>query len=251
MVLLDDNFTTIVNAVEEGRLVADNIRKFILYAMTGNSGEIWVMLLPAVLSFLSLAMFGDIAIPLLPIQILWINLVTDGLPGLALAMEPAEKNTMSRPPHPPGESFFSRGVGWHIVLFGLLMGLASFIGGMMYWSPEMADLPKDAEEIKKFRTVVFMVITLSQMGHVLAIRSLTYSVFQIGFFSNPLMLLAVALTFVLQFALIYVPSLQKLFHTTALSAPDIGLCLLLSLIVFWSVEAHKWWQRHKLAGLKH
>ncbi len=251
MVLVDDNFATIVNAVEEGRLVYDNIRKFILYTMTSNSGEIWVMLFPAILSLLSLAVFGNIVLPLLPIQILWINLVTDGLPGLALALESAERNAMSRPPYPPGESFFGRGVGWHIVLFGLLMGLVSFGAGMLYWSPEMADLPKDSDEIEKFRTIVFMVITLSQMGHVIAIRSLTDSVFRIGFFTNPYMLAAVALTFVLQFALIYVPPLQALFHTRALDGSDLLLCLFLSAIVFWSVEAHKWWRRHKESKVKH
>jgi Ca2+-transporting ATPase len=95
-----------------------------------------------------------------------------------------------------------------------------------------------------------MVITLSQMGHVIAIRSLTDSVFQIGFFSNPYMLAAVSLTFVLQFALIYVPPLQALFHTRALDASDLLLCLLLSAIVFWSVEAHKWWHRHKESKAK-
>ena len=251
MVLVDDNFATIVNAVEEGRLVYDNIRKFILYTMTSNSGEIWVMLFPAILSLLSVAVFGDIVLPLLPIQILWINLVTDGLPGLALALESAERNAMSRPPYPPGESFFGRGVGWHIVLFGLLMGVVAFGAGLMYWSPEMANLPKDSEEIEKFRTVVFMVITLSQMGHVIAIRSLTDSVFQIGFFSNPFMLAAVALTFVLQFALIYIPPLQALFHTRALDGSDLLLCLLLSAIVFWSVEAHKWWRRHEESKVNH
>lgn len=243
MVLVDDNFATIVNAVEEGRLVSDNIRKFILYAMTGNSGEIWVMLFPALLSFLDLAMFGDIVLPLLPIQILWINLVTDGLPGLALAMEPAERNTMARPPHPPGEGFFARGAGWHIVLFGLLMGLASLGAGLLYWSPEMSKMPSDAPEIQKFRTIVFLVITLSQMAHVLAIRSLSDSLFRIGIFSNPLMLAAVSLTFLLQFALMYIPPLQRLFHTTALSAEEVALCLLLSTVVFLGVEVHKWRQR--------
>jgi Ca2+-transporting ATPase len=123
--------------------------------------------------------------------------------------------------------------------------LVSFGAGMMYWSPEMADLPGDSEEIQKFRTIVFLVLTLSQMGHVFSIRSLSDSVFRIGFFTNPLMLAAVTLTFVLQFALIYVPPLQNLFHTTALGATDVVLCLLLSMIVFWSVEAHKWWHRKR------
>lgn len=243
MVLVDDNFATIVNAVEEGRIVYDNIRKFILYTMTSNSGEIWVMLFPAILSLIGIAAFGNIALPLLPIQILWINLVTDGLPGLALALEPAERNTMRRPPHPPGESFFGRGVGTHIIVFGLLMGIVSFCAGMGYWSPEMENMQNTDEAMRTWRTIIFTVLTFSQMGHVLSIRSTTDSLFRIGIFSNPLMLGAVGLTFVLQIALIYVPSLQTLFYTTALKLPELLLCLLLSTIVFLGVEAHKWWER--------
>ena len=248
MVLVDDNFASIVNAVEEGRIIYDNIRKFILYTMTSNTGEIWVMLFPALLSLMSLSMFGEIALPLLPIQILWINLVTDGLPGLALALEPAERNTMARPPYPPGENFFGRGVGWHILLFGLLMGLVSFCVGLLYWSPEMSGLSSRDDRITYWRTIVFVVITLSQMGHVLSIRSLSDSIFRIGFFSNPPMLAAVALTFLLQFALVYVPPLQKLFHTTALRWQDMALCLAASTIVFWGVEAYKWWHRRTEDG---
>src|SRR5690606_36868621 len=115
--------------------------------------------------------------PLLPIQILWINLLTDGLPGLALALEPAERNTMRRPPHPPGESFFGRGVAQHIIFFGLLMGLVSFGAGIGYWSPDMASLGKNDEAMRTWRTIIFTVLTYSQMGHVLSIRSLTDSLF--------------------------------------------------------------------------
>ena len=113
MVLLDDNFATIVAAVREGRRIFDNIRKFVSYAMTGNSGEIWTIFL---------APFLGLPIPLLPIHILWINLVTDGLPGLALAVEPAERDVMQRPPRPPQESLFAHGMWQHIVWVGLLMG---------------------------------------------------------------------------------------------------------------------------------
>ncbi len=118
MVLLDDNFATIVAAVREGRRIFDNIRKFIRYAMTGNSGEIWTIFL---------APFLGLPIPLLPIHILWINLVTDGLPGLALAVEPEERGIMQRPPRPPGESIFAHGMWQHIVWVGLLMGALSLL----------------------------------------------------------------------------------------------------------------------------
>ena len=244
MVLVDDNFSSIVNAVEEGRIVYDNIRKFILYTMTSNSGEIWVMLFPAILSLVT-SVFGDFPLPLLPIQILWINLVTDGLPGLALALEPAESNTMRRDPYPPGESFFGRGMAWRILGFGFLMGVVSFAAGLLHWDPDMAGLSDENEKIRYWRTMIFMVITLSQMGNVLAIRSLTDSLFRIGSFSNWFMVGAVTLTFVLQFALIYIPPLQGLFHTTALDLPDLLICLFLSSVVFWAVEAQKWWNRRQ------
>ena len=113
LVLLDDNFATIVAAVREGRRIYDNIRKFVRYAMTGNSGEIWTIFLAPLLG---------LPIPLLPIHILWVNLVTDGLPGLALAAEPAERGVMQRPPRPPGESLFAHGMWQHILGVGLLIG---------------------------------------------------------------------------------------------------------------------------------
>ncbi|MGB5054025.1 MAG: cation-translocating P-type ATPase, partial [Nitrospirales bacterium] len=152
MILLDDNFATIVTAVRDGRRIYDNIRKFVKYTMTSNSGEIWTIFLAPV--------FG-LPIPLLPIQILWINLVTDGLPGLALAMEPEERNIMQRPPRPPNESIFAGGLWQHILWVGLLMGGVSLATEM--WAYE-ADLGQ-------WQTMVFTVLTLSQMGNVLAIRS--------------------------------------------------------------------------------
>lgn len=113
LVLLDDNFATIVAAVREGRRIYDNIRKFVRYAMTGNSGEIWTIFLAPLLL---------LPIPLLPIHILWVNLVTDGLPGLALAAEPAERGIMQRPPRAPRESLFAHGMWQHILGVGLLIG---------------------------------------------------------------------------------------------------------------------------------
>jgi Ca2+-transporting ATPase len=229
MVLLDDNFATNVAAVEEGRVIYDNIRKFLQYTMTSNLGEIWVMLLGPLVGM---------PLPLLPLQILWINLVTDGLPGLALAVEPGERNTMRRPPYPPGESFLSRGVAWHIVGVGLLMGLVSLGAG--WWFFSSADrIPAGADSLPYWRTMVFMVLTLSQMGHVLAIRSHRDSLFRIGLFSNRWLLAAVAFTFALQLAVTYLPPMQRVFDTTALSLRDLGLALLLSTIVFWAVELQK------------
>lgn len=231
MVLLDDNFATIVNAVEQGRIVYDNIRKFIQYTLTSNAGEVWVMLLGP---------FLGMPLPLLPLQILWINLVTDGLPGLALAIEPAERDTMRRPPHPPNENMFARGLGRHILWVGLLMGLVSLGAGYWYWDSAGA-------EESYWRTVVFTVLTISQMGHCLAIRSSRESLFRIGLRSNLPLLGSVLLTFVLQLVVVYVPFFQDLFHTVALSAADLLVCAVLSTVVFFAVETEKWFRRRSAA----
>ncbi|MCW5784447.1 MAG: cation-translocating P-type ATPase [Nitrospirales bacterium] len=220
MILLDDNFATIVTAVRDGRRIYDNIRKFVKYTMTSNSGEIWTIFLAP--------LFG-LPIPLLPIQILWINLVTDGLPGLALAMEPEERNIMQRPPRPPNESIFADGLWQHILWVGLLMGGVSLITEM--WAYE-ADLGQ-------WQTMVFTVLTLSQMGNVLAIRSEKESFLQRGPLSNPWLFGAVVLTFALQMATVYVPFLNPIFHTMPLPLDQLGLCLILSTIVFFAVELEK------------
>ena len=234
MVLQDDNFATIVAAVREGRIVYDNIRKFIQYTLTSNAGEIWVMLA---------APLCGMPLPLLPLQILWINLVTDGLPGLALAMEPGERNTMRRPPYPPGEPILGRGMWQHILWIGLLMGLVSLLAGWFYWDPQADSL--DGEAHRYWRTMVFMVLTLSQMGHVLVIRSQRDSLFKIGLFSNPWLLVAVVFTFLLQLMVTYVPFFQELFDTVALTPRDLGIALLLSMVVFWAGEAQKWVARRR------
>jgi Ca2+-transporting ATPase len=224
MVLLDDNFATIVTAVREGRRIFDNIRKFIKYTMTSNSAEIWTLFL---------APFLGLPIPLLPIHILWINLVTDGLPGLALAVEPEERGIMQRPPRPPQESIFAQGMWQHILWIGLLMGGVSlFSQGWAYFTGS-----------DHWQSMVFTVLTLSQMGHVLAIRSERESFFSQGLFSNKLLLGAVLLTFGMQMAVLYVPVLQPIFKTEALSRNELLFCLGLSTIVFFVVEIEKWMRR--------
>ncbi|NHZ71820.1 MAG: HAD-IC family P-type ATPase [Aquificales bacterium] len=229
MVLLDDNFATIVAAVEEGRVIFDNIRKFIKYTLSSNTGELLVMLL---------APFLGMPLPLLPLQILWINLVTDGLPGLALAVEQGEDGIMERPPFHPKENLFSRGLGWRILWIGILMGLVSLFVGYRYYDPATS-----ASSGAIWQTMVFTTLTLAQMGNALAIRSNVDSVFKMGFFSNRMMILAVAATFVLQLMLIYVPLLQKVFKTVALPPRDLAVALVLSTIVFFAVELEKWIRR--------
>ena len=228
MVLLDDNFATIVAAVEVGRTIYDNIRKFIRYTLTSNAGEIWVMLLGP--------LFG-MPLPLLPLQILWINLVTDGLPGLALAIEPTERDTMRRPPYPPNENIFARGMAFHILWVGLLMGAVSLAIGYWMWSMGSP----------LWQTMVFTTITLSQMGHALAIRSERFSLFQIGLLSNKPLLGAVLLTFMLQLAVVYIPFFQEVFETVSLPLPYLLLSLVLSLVVFIAVEVEKAVRRRKLS----
>lgn len=220
MVLLDDNFATIVAAVEEGRRIYDNIRKFIKYTMTSNAGEIWTMLL---------APFLGMPLPLTPLQILWVNLVTDGLPGLALSVEPAEKNVMKRPPFRPNENIFGRGMARDILWVGLLMGLVSLLTGFIYWKADRAI----------WQTVIFTTLTLSQMGNALATRSECDSLFRIGLLSNKALLASVLLTFGLQMVVTYVPFFQAVFKTVALPIKDLLISLALSTVIFFSVETFK------------
>jgi P-type Ca2+ transporter type 2C len=226
MVLRDDNFTTIVAAVEEGRVIYDNIRKFIKYLLSCNSGELWVMLL---------APFFGMPLPLSPLQILWMNLVTDGLPALALGLEPPERNVMQRPPHNPSENVFSRGLGWFIIWAGVLMAAVSLIMGYTVW--HSGD--------NHFQTMVFTTMVLSQMAQVLAIRSDRDSLWRIGLFSNKAMVGAVALTFILQIAVIYVPVFQRIFNTTPLKPWELALTLLLSTTTFWAIELQKMLKRRE------
>jgi Ca2+-transporting ATPase len=227
MVLLDDDFATIVRAVRAGRRIFDNIRKFIKYTMSSNSGEIWTLFL---------APFLGLPIPLLPIHILWINLVTDGLPGLAFTAEPAEPGLMRRAPRPPEESIFAHGMWQHIVWVGL------FVGGISIASLAWAV----ARGVEHWQTVVFTVLTVSQLFHSLAVRSETASLFTIGLLSNLPMLGAIILTVGLQMAVIYVPALNPVFHTRPLPLLDLVVCLLLSSLVLFAVEIEKWLVRRDL-----
>ena len=226
MVLTDDNFATIVAAVEQGRVIYDNIRKFIKYLLTSNSAEILVMLVGP---------FLGLGLPLLPLQILWINLVTDGPPALALSAEPAERDIMRRPPRPPRESVFARGLGRHVVWVGVLMALVSLATGLWY--------SQIAPEI--WQTMVFTTLTLSQLSHVMAIRSGNESLFRVGLLSNTPLLGAVALTFVLQLLAIYTPFFQRFLETEALPLADLAIAVALSTIIFWAVEVEKWLARRK------
>jgi Ca2+-transporting ATPase len=220
MILTDDNFATIVGAVEEGRGIYDNILKFVRYILTTNSGEIFTMFFSILLRF---------PLPLLPIQILWVNLVTDGLPALALTMEPVEKDIMNRPPRKPDASITGHGLLWSMVGVGILMAIVTlslFKYGLVF-SPEKA------------RTLAFSALAFLQMAHVLNCKSLDKSLFRIGIFSNWYLIGAIASTLVLQFTVVQVPLAQKLFDTTALSAPEWMLTIGLALTPVLVVELRK------------
>ena len=220
LILLDDNFSTIVRAVKEGRRIYDNIVKFVKYIMTCNGAEIWTI---------GLAPFLGFPNPLLPIHILWINLVTDGLPALALASERAEKDAMKRPPRPPKQSLFANGVGYHIIWVGMLMAGATLF--TQYWA------------IKNgwhWQTMVFSVLAFSQLGHVLAVRSDRTFLFQQGFLSNKPLLLAVGATFMLQLGVIYLPFMNPIFRTEPLDLEELLFSGAMALVVFHAVEVEKW-----------
>ena len=226
MVLLDDNFATIVQAVREGRRIYDNIRRFVRFVLSTNSGEIWTLFL---------APFLGLPLPLLPIHILWMNLVTDGLPGLALSAERAEPDVMQRPPRSPGEGLFAHGLWQHAVWVGLLM--ATLALGTQAWAIRTNHA--------HWQTMTFTVLTLSQLTHLMAIRSERQSLGALGVASNPLLLLAVVTTLGLQLATIYVPAMNRVFHTEPLTVGELLTCLAVSSVVFFAVEFEKFLVRRR------
>jgi Ca2+-transporting ATPase len=222
MVLQDDNFATIVSAVEEGRTIYDNLRKFVKYSVAGNIGKVSVMLLAPLLGK---------PLPLEPLQLLWLNLLTDGLLGLGLGLEPPEKDTMRRPPYSPKAGFFSGGLGRHILWVGALIGALSLGLGYIYWR---------ADPSGNWQTMIFATLAFSQLAQALATRSQRQSLFTIGLRSNlPGMAIALVV-FILQLAVLYLPVLQDFFHTRLLSLPDLGVSLGLSSLVFLAIEFEKW-----------
>ncbi|MCL5046452.1 MAG: cation-translocating P-type ATPase, partial [Actinobacteria bacterium] len=219
MILADDNFATIVRAVEEGRAIYDNIRKFIRYLLSCNIGEVLVMFLAAVLGF---------PLPLVPIQILWVNLVTDGLPAMALGVDSADPDVMKRPPRQPDESVFSRGLGRKIATRGVLIGtvtLAVFAYEFLLY-----------EHLEHARTLAFATLVMSQLFHVFDCRSDTRTIFDLGFFSNLWLMAAVTTSTLMLLLVIYYPPLQPVFQTVPMNAGDWIVVLLgsgIGGIVIW------------------
>jgi P-type Ca2+ transporter type 2C len=232
MVLLDDNFATIVAATEEGRVVYTNIRRFIKYILGSNIGEVLVIAAAPLL--------GLGGVPLSPLQILWMNLVTDGLPALALAVEPAEPNVMERPPYNPRESIFARGLGSYMVRFGVVFAIVTTI--LMLWAYNYSheDGFRDPEV---WKTMVFTTLCIAQMGHAIAIRSNSQFIFELNPLSNPYVIWAVGGTTILQLLLIYVPFLQDFFGTHFLTLQELGICFGFSFIMLVWVELEKLFMR--------
>lgn len=203
LVLMDDNFASIKSAIVEGRNIYENIRKFIRYLLASNVGEILVMLF---------AMLLALPLPLVPIQILWVNLVTDGLPAMALGLDRPEDNVMKRGPRSPNEGVFSRGLGWKVISRGFLIGISTILAFMFAYN-------NNPENLEYAQTVAFITLVLAQLIHVFDCRS-EKSILSRNPFGNMYLVWAVISSLVLALAVIYVPGLQEIFHTLPIAMKD-------------------------------
>jgi len=224
MVLLDDNYATIVAAVGEGRVIYDNIRKFIVYLLTCNTSEIVVMIFGPLLGM---------PLPLLPLQILWMNLITDGLPALALGVEPAEDDVMSRPPRSATESIFGGGTTRFIVIFGIVLSVVTLAGGWFLWHPG------GGQEDPAWQSVLFTMLIFGQLGLALEVRTQKRSLLSVGLFTNKAMLAAVGIGLAAHLAIVYLPAAQRVFGTVPLGPAHFGHAIGGALVVMASVEAYK------------
>jgi Ca2+-transporting ATPase len=223
MVVTDDNFASIVFAVEEGRGIYDNIRKFIHYLLSCNAGEIMVMFASSLIG---------LPAPLLPVHILWVNLVTDGLPALALGVDPIDPGIMKRPPRKSAEAVVTKGRAIVMLAQGSIIAFCSLLAFILV-------LFVEKEGIVRARTAAFIVLACSQLFHSFNCRSMTESLFKVGIFTNKKLVLAVCASFLLQIAIVYAPFLQKIFKTEALGVLDLLLVITISSFPLWAVEAWK------------
>jgi P-type Ca2+ transporter type 2C len=227
MILADDNFSTIVSAVEEGRVVYDNIRKFVAYLLAANTGEVLVLFVAILLGW---------PLPLLPIHILWINLVTDGLPALALGFEAAESNIMRRRPRGRDPSMFDKELNGIIVGMGLVSAIVSlgvFIGVLSFRGD-------GGDALSAARTACFTTLAASQLFLVLSIRSSQRTLFSLGFWSNYRLAFSVVLGLALQTGVISLPPLRRLFHTASLSMTEIAFSVAAAIVPYAVLEISKW-----------
>ena len=228
MVLTDDNFASIVAAVEEGRKIFDNIRKVVYYLLSCNISEVATIFISILLR---------LPLPLIPVQILWMNLVTDGLPALALGVEPAEPDVMNRPPRDPKEGIMSKDVMKKIFIGGLVLSISTlFVYG---WALIEHD------EIRLLRTMVFFTLCTGQLFHAFNSKSLKHSLLKVGIRNNPRLLLACAVSFLLLLAVIYLPGLQDVFGTTTLAGHQLLVSFLAAFMIVPLFELVKWFDRRK------
>jgi Ca2+-transporting ATPase len=232
IVLGDDNFATIVNAVEEGRGIYDNIRHFVSFLLTCNSGEVGAMVLASLL-------FSDPALLplLLPAQLLLMNLVTDGLPAIALGLERTDPSVMERPPRDPKASPIDRAMGWRILVIGAAIAISSLLTfAVVHWGLEGGDGAPD-----RARTAALCAMVLSQMLFVFSARSESKTLWSMGPLSNRKLVLAVVVSFSIQLAIVYVPFLSDAFRTVPLGGEDWAVIVPLSALAFLMNETGKWW----------
>jgi Ca2+-transporting ATPase len=230
MVLLDDNFATIVSSVEEGRVIYDNLLRFIKFSIGGNLAKVLVMLLAPLLG---------VRVALLPLQLLWLNLLTDGLMGLGLGLEPAEVGTMRRPPRSPQASLLDRDAQRHILWVGALIAAITLVVGTLYYAP--GD--------KTWQTMMFTTLAFTQIGHALGLRAAGGEPLA-GLRANPAMIGVTVLTILLQLAAIYVPFLDEFFQVVPLSAANLGICVALGGVVWGAVELEKYILLRKVTTLQ-
>ena len=246
VILTDDNFATIVSAVEEGRRIYDNILKAIQFLLSSNVGEIIVLFVAILITPLLSKIFGiDIHLiePLLPIHILWINLVTDSLPALALAVDPAEKDIMKRKPIKPKKGVFTKGMIWRVVYQGVMIGiitLAAFVIGLGTKNvPVIEGLTEQEERVEIGQTMAFVVLALSELVHVFNIRNNKESIFKTKIFNNGKLILAILVSAILMFVILLIPGLRTIFSIPVLPMSNILEIVILVLLPMVIVEIFK------------
>jgi P-type Ca2+ transporter type 2C len=230
MILLDDNFATIVASTEEGRVIYDNIKRFIYFSVAGNLGKVLVMLAAPI--------FGAV-VALLPLQLLWLNLLTDGLLGLGLGVETGEKGVMKRPPRSANSKIFDKKAGIKISWIGILIGIITLILGWVFYK----------EGGNKWQTMMFTALAFLQIGQALSARSDTDSFFSKKFTSNPLLLFMICMTIILQLCVLYIPFFAGVFNIVPLSFLDIVICAALGVFLFFIIEIEKYIRRKKSNNL--
>jgi Ca2+-transporting ATPase len=229
-VLLDDDFATIVAAVEEGRVVYDNIRRFVQFSVAGNWGKVLTVAVPP---FLGLPLL------LYPVQILFSNLLTDGLLGLGLGVEPGERDIMRRAPVDPRERVFNREMAVHVAWLGTLIGVVTIGAGAWAFGLVRGDGLPDAAGLAYVSTIAFTTLALIQLGRVQAVRSFRDPVWRRAPWTNPTLLGLVVLAFALQMAAIYLPAAQPFFGTVAPGARGLGIGVGAAVLVLVAAEIEK------------